>query len=200
MPKGFSEEERERIKEALLETGEALFSRVGFEKTTVAELAIQVGISKGAFYLFFTSKEDLLMSLIARFEERTRAGIEETFQSAPTARDGLRAVVMEQLEQAKSNPLIGQLMTGDLLRRIWHRSSDAARKRSIGSDEEFLRELIGKSGNLKVSPEVASGMLRALALVTVHRDTVGEQIYDEVEGALVEAVVDHIMGGGDGTN
>lgn len=200
MPKGFSAEERERIREALLEAGEALFSRVGFEKTTVAELATEAHISKGAFYLFFASKEDLLMALIGRFEERSRAGMEQTFRNAPTTRDGLRAVVIGQLGQAKSNPLIRRLLTGDLLRRVWHRSSESSRKQSIRSDEEFLGDLIGRSADLQVSTEVASGMLRALALLTIHRDTVGDQVYDDVEAALVDAVVNHIIGGGDEAN
>ncbi|MFP4113610.1 MAG: TetR/AcrR family transcriptional regulator [Spirochaetota bacterium] len=200
MPRGFTEDERVRINEALLEAGERLFSRYGFAKTTVGELAAAVGISKGAFYLFYASKEDLLMALIDRFERETRAGIEATFRSAPTVRDGLRSVVLDQLERAKRNPLIRRLMTGDLARNIWQGSSEAARERSVRNDVDFVRELFGDSGALAVSPEVASGMLRAVALLAVHRDEIGEDVSDVVERELVDAVVNHICGGSDGTD
>ena len=68
MPRAFSEQERATIRAALLEQGRALFGQVGLRKTNVEELARAVGISKGAFYLFFESKEELYFELLEAFE------------------------------------------------------------------------------------------------------------------------------------
>ncbi|MBN2550474.1 MAG: helix-turn-helix transcriptional regulator, partial [Anaerolineales bacterium] len=57
MPKGFSDQEKEIIRARLLEQGQRLFSAHGLKKTNIDELAAAAGISKGAFYLFFASKE-----------------------------------------------------------------------------------------------------------------------------------------------
>lgn len=56
MPKAFSEEEKEWIRERLLQEGEKQFSAYGLRKTNIEELADAAGISKGAFYIFFSPK------------------------------------------------------------------------------------------------------------------------------------------------
>lgn len=50
----------------LLDAATALFVRFGFDKTSVAEVAAAAGVSKGAVYLHFESKEALLEALIVR--------------------------------------------------------------------------------------------------------------------------------------
>ncbi len=50
----------------LLDAAAQLLPRLGFDKTTIADLAQAAGISKGAFYLSFASKEALLDALLVR--------------------------------------------------------------------------------------------------------------------------------------
>ena len=49
-------------KEKIIKTGIHLIAKKGFSSTTIQEIAGECGISKGAFYLHFKSKEDLLLS------------------------------------------------------------------------------------------------------------------------------------------
>ncbi|MGZ9794117.1 TetR/AcrR family transcriptional regulator [Bacillus atrophaeus] len=49
-------------KEKIIKTGIHLFAKKGFSSTTIQEIASECGISKGAFYLHFKSKEALLLS------------------------------------------------------------------------------------------------------------------------------------------
>ena len=48
----------------ILRAASELFVQYGFDKTTVSEIAKEAGISKGAIYLHFQSKEHLLENLI----------------------------------------------------------------------------------------------------------------------------------------
>jgi TetR/AcrR family acrAB operon transcriptional repressor len=50
----------------ILDAAGTLFVHYGYDKTTVSDMARQAGISKGAIYLHFDSKEALLEALIAR--------------------------------------------------------------------------------------------------------------------------------------
>ena len=68
MPKAFSEREKETIRVQMLEKGRKLFEKQGIKKTSVEELAQAAGISKGAFYLFYESKEELLMEILEGLE------------------------------------------------------------------------------------------------------------------------------------
>lgn len=53
-----------------------LFYEQGFENTTVEEIIIESKTSKGSFYHYFQSKEDLLGSLADLFDEKYTALIE----------------------------------------------------------------------------------------------------------------------------
>src|SRR5918993_643173 len=75
MPKAFSEREKEIIRAQLHEKGRLLFERQGLKKTSVDELAQAAGISKGAFYLFYESKEELFMEILEELEADFRMRI-----------------------------------------------------------------------------------------------------------------------------
>ncbi|MFZ0548426.1 MAG: TetR/AcrR family transcriptional regulator [Candidatus Promineifilaceae bacterium] len=76
MTKSDNEEREQRI----LDSAAELFIHYGFDKTTVSDIARAAGISKGAIYLHFESKESLLEALVVRelqiYAERWLALIE----------------------------------------------------------------------------------------------------------------------------
>ena len=51
-------------KKQILEAAMALFNEKGFEKTSVQDILDKMGISKGALYHYFLSKEDILREII----------------------------------------------------------------------------------------------------------------------------------------
>ncbi|MGC4116532.1 MAG: helix-turn-helix domain-containing protein [Myxococcales bacterium] len=53
--------------EEMLEAARAEFARTGLDRTRVEDIAKRAGVSKGAFYLHFASKEDALREILQRF-------------------------------------------------------------------------------------------------------------------------------------
>jgi AcrR family transcriptional regulator len=58
---GFSLTDKEK---AIIDSGMKLFARKGYSSTSIQEIATESGISKGAFYLHFKSKDDLLLAIL----------------------------------------------------------------------------------------------------------------------------------------
>ncbi|QCR34249.1 TetR/AcrR family transcriptional regulator [Lysinibacillus sp. SGAir0095] len=54
-------------KQLIMEKSLELFAENGFEATSVQQITERCGISKGAFYLYFKSKDELIYSLIDQF-------------------------------------------------------------------------------------------------------------------------------------
>ncbi len=52
------------LKLKILETAHLLFSEEGYDKTSVNDIINKLGISKGAFYHYFNSKDDVLDAII----------------------------------------------------------------------------------------------------------------------------------------
>lgn len=57
-------------KQLIMESALELFAKQGFEATSVQQITVHSGISKGAFYLSFKSKDELIMALIDQFMEQ----------------------------------------------------------------------------------------------------------------------------------
>ncbi|MCY1197555.1 HTH-type transcriptional regulator BetI [compost metagenome] len=53
----------------LMAAAEALFIQKGVEATTVNEIVERAGVAKGTFYHYFTSKNDMLAALRAKFSQ-----------------------------------------------------------------------------------------------------------------------------------
>lgn len=63
------------VRAAIVDTANALFTEVGWEGATVNAVVDRLTVSKGAFYHYFNSKEDLLDAVI---EMRTAKALEST--------------------------------------------------------------------------------------------------------------------------
>ncbi len=74
MPKvAYSEEEREKIRSALVAAALALMARQGIRRTTVEQIYKEVGISRTFFYTFFPTKEDLIVEALYLQQPRVLA-------------------------------------------------------------------------------------------------------------------------------
>lgn len=54
----------------IIETAMKLFSQKGYHSTSIQEIAENSGIAKGSIYNYFSSKEDLFMSIFKHYHER----------------------------------------------------------------------------------------------------------------------------------
>jgi TetR/AcrR family transcriptional regulator, repressor for uid operon len=77
-----------RRREHILDAAERCFTRSGFHRTTMQDICKEAGVSAGALYLYFDSKE----SLIAGIAERNRSEFQERFAALAGASDFLAAL------------------------------------------------------------------------------------------------------------
>lgn len=80
------EETRARI----LSAAEECFAQHGYEAAGVAEICERAGVSKGAFYHHFASKQDLFMALLGNWLDGLDAGLRAVRSQTATVPDALR--------------------------------------------------------------------------------------------------------------
>lgn len=81
-----AEETRARI----LSAAEECFAQHGYEAAGVAEICERAGVSKGAFYHHFASKQDLFMALLGNWLDGLDAGLRAVRSQTATVPDALR--------------------------------------------------------------------------------------------------------------
>ncbi|WP_047986009.1 TetR/AcrR family transcriptional regulator [Ornithinibacillus californiensis] len=73
-------------KQLIMEKALELFAKQGFEATSVQQITDYCGISKGAFYLSFKSKDELILAIIDHFMEQISIDIDYTVRNVTTDR------------------------------------------------------------------------------------------------------------------
>jgi AcrR family transcriptional regulator len=72
-------------KEKIMKAAQDLFSRSGFESASVSEICQLAGVSKGAFYHHFPSKQSVFMELLAEWLRGLDKSLEDLRSSQPVA-------------------------------------------------------------------------------------------------------------------
>lgn len=80
----FTDLEKGNIKEKLLVNCEESWCKLGYKKTSIDDLCAKAGISKGAFYLFYPSKEALFFDVITNIQARLVSLTRITLGKVPT--------------------------------------------------------------------------------------------------------------------
>ena len=84
----------EHTRAALRDAANRLFLKQGVDKTTVDAICAAAGVSKGAFYLYFHRKEDLLLEYGLRRLRRIREMLPDLI-AYPTFHDALNKILDE---------------------------------------------------------------------------------------------------------
>lgn len=87
MPKLSAEKQAER-RERLLDAAETCFTRAGFHGASIQSICKEAGVSAGALYVYFQSKEELIRGLSAR----DRGEVLDAFAKAGTGQNFLKAL------------------------------------------------------------------------------------------------------------
>jgi len=199
MPKGFTERERGLIRERLLGQGYKQFSAYGLKKTTVEELAAAAGISKGAFYLFYESKEALFMDVVEetaekRFRQEILAAVD---LPGPTPRSRLLAILQKALSIFRSIPML-QFSTGSDFDLLFRRIPAERLEQHLAGDRLFFDELITRCQTagipIRARSEEISGLLYALVLGVVHENDWGAHSFGGATDVLLELVAAFCLG------
>jgi AcrR family transcriptional regulator len=85
-------ESREATRAKLIEAAEKIFTRFGFEASSVKRIADAAGFSRGAFYSNFRDKDQLFIAVLNRRRLAISKALGEIFREEPLAGKRLRAV------------------------------------------------------------------------------------------------------------
>lgn len=199
MPKAFSEHEKDAIRAQLRQGGKKLFEKQGIKKTSVDELAQAARISKGAFYLFYESKEELFMDILEGLEGDFRKRIFD-FSISPkkNARPILAKLFKDALLTWDEYPLLKNFNMTDyeyLARKLPARRIRAHANRDDDFLNEFVQRIKREGITIKASPRVISNLMKSLFFVGLHRDDLGTEAYRESMEILADLVAGYITEG-----
>ncbi|WP_254532759.1 TetR/AcrR family transcriptional regulator [Natrinema gelatinilyticum] len=193
--RGFSDEERDRIREELIQTGREMFLQYGPEKTNVAEITEPVGIAKSTFYRFFDTKSELYLAVFLRERDEFLDQVRTDLAEVDDAETGIVRLLDAYLSWIEGSPLLQQMIDQWEHEPAFGSVSDETlyrhQQEAIAELIPFIEEWKANGEMRDIDQEVFFGLMGAVGLMTLHHEEFEdyrEGMYDTVRGLMIEAL------------
>ncbi len=159
-------------KECILKAAVRAFSRMGFRKTSIDEVAQAAGVGKGTIYLAVSSKDELFLSAVEREVRGFLARGRALLPSFDDATELLAALVQAELREALERPLVRGLLVGQTLATVPQAEREVDRLSALCRDNllsalERLRDAAVLRDDLE--PELGARLLQDLEIAALMR-------------------------------
>lgn len=192
MPKAFSEEEKEQIKNQILETAVELFHDKGTKSINIQELTRRAGIAQGSFYSFWKDKDALVMDVML-YRSRQKLDIaEKEFEAslhdpAGFLSESIYHYSMDLLNKCREQPVYSQSFA------ILSRSNSLSENRVGAIYKEFLSKLAAYwvEHNAVQSVDV-QGLINVITACPVLLSNAGQfdpEYFDEIFKSFLQSTI-----------
>lgn len=192
MPVAFTPEELNSYRQKLQEAALRLVADTPVRKIRVEQLTQAAGISKGAFYKFYPSKELLFYNLLRQLHREIYAPALKilTDSAVQDPADALCSAIIRCYDALEKSPY----------KRFWLEDSTQIMK-AIPEDEKqgqyeteaaLFRSFLTRFGPLAVTEAAAFDAIRALVLTVYHRRCL-EDNYEPILRWMAQGVCSHIF-------
>ena len=187
MARSFTEHDKENIKRSLQEACKQSWTQYGYKKTSVDDLCKQAGISKGAFYLFFESKEALFCDLLCSVQKEIQDAAWKVMEECENKYGVAEALKLIYREYDKNNFLYNSnntdftILMNKLSEEQFKKIEESNnRNQQIFTSQPYLK--------LKVDTNKALSVLYSLIMNIKNKDILP---YNHVE--TFDFMVDHLI-------
>lgn len=196
--KGFSDHEKAFIHKQLIHNGRELFSKLGFKKTSIAELTKAAGIAQGTFYLFFQSKEELYFEIMEAEEEAIRNQLlQDPNLSGKLTKDKLVHFLKKGLTIVENTPLFQQMFTDNIMEQIMRKLPPEKLAEHLAKDRDVFFPLISKwqkeNSIIHIETDVIMSLFRSLIILSFQKQMIGEEHYEHTMSLLIEFIAEGLL-------
>ena len=191
MPKSFTEQEKNNIKEILIESCKSSWVKYGYKKTSIDELCEKAGISKGAFYIFYRSKEQLFCETIKVVQQNLYSLIEEILLEEQNKYGVVKALKAIYAEYDKS-PFLYDTSSVDFTSFI-NKLSTEERQDIFFNSLKGTKQMFNKPFlSLLIEEDKALSVLSSLLNTIEHKDKIiGD--HHEVFNFMLDSLIEKIF-------
>jgi TetR/AcrR family fatty acid metabolism transcriptional regulator len=163
-------------RERIIAAAATLFGEKGYHNTTTAEIAESAGVAAGTIYIYFSSKEELLVAVFEEFLGAHMDRLREGVAREPTPEAKLRCLLRLGLELMEQNPdsariFLSQLrQSTSMIKMVVKRSSRAYKDIIEGVLEEGMRAGFCRQMNVRAAASMFFGAYQSLVLDWVAED------------------------------
>lgn len=179
----------------ILASGRELFYSKGYKQAKVSDIARMAGVSVGAFYSCYTSKEELFLEVYIKESEDIKRSILESIGLDGDPVTAIVKFVAQNIDAVNSNPILREWYNRDLFGKL----KDYFYERcSLGKIDEFIlngRDELNKrwkdEGVIRdgLSDEMIFAMFNSILYIDIHKSEIGVQYFPQILHYITEFIV-----------
>ncbi|MBN2801074.1 MAG: TetR/AcrR family transcriptional regulator [Deltaproteobacteria bacterium] len=105
---------RSNKRDIILEAATRVFAEKGYRAARVSDVAREAGVADGTIYLYFKSKEEMLLSIFETKMEQMLAGIREALAQVPDLDEKIRRFAVFHLDQVRLDREVAEVLQVEL--------------------------------------------------------------------------------------
>lgn len=194
--KEFTQNEKELIRQKLMEHAKQAFSKAGIKKTSIEELTRHAGIAKGSFYIFFKSKEALYFEILMQ-----EIADSIPFSDATAEKPGvsfnqlLKDFLHQAVDSMHTNPIIRLMLIPEeysiVYRRITADSDNNAAADIITPLTALIKKWQCNGVIIESEATLLANVVKCLFLLTTHSEEIGNAIFPDVMDYMINMIADN---------
>ena len=181
--------DRDEVKEAIVNVARHIFSRFGFKKTTMDEIAIASRKGKSSIYYYFASKEEIFQAVVEKEAEILK---QELIKAAKETDSPAQKLKMHVLIRMRTMEKLANFYSAIKDDYLGHLDFIEKIRKKYDQEEIQMMENILADGVKNGIFEIEDTSLAAIAIVTAMK---GMEIplFWGVEGKDLESRLDHLI-------
>lgn len=197
MPKAWNEREKELVRRALQDEGKRLFEKYGLQKTTIDEIVRAARISKGSFYLFYRSKEELYFDILETVEHEFKDKLfGDVFAQGETGRESFRDFLRRLIDLLTTTPIYSRLNSSDyeyLMRKLPEESLQKHMERDHDISARYFQQWMEQGHMRRVDLDALNGVLLSLFYFVMHRDDFVEVNFTAAKELWIDILASYLV-------
>ena len=195
---GLREQKKQQTRGAILKAALHLFTKNGYENTSIDELAQAAGIGKGTVYSYFHSKSEIFLAFCEEQLEFVYKELAEKSNPQAPLIDQLLTLFMGEFQFVSRNKEFGRIM---LRETVFPKELTVERSREI--DDKYIDLLVPmfkkaqKHGELRSDVELilVTGHFYALYIMTISGWYMGRLLTEEDVYMILESLFKQALQG-----
>ena len=182
-------EYKEEAKGRILEAANKVFAEKGYHEATMDDIAKRLGVSKGAIYLYFASKEDLFEAICKTAPQAFKEILYSSFSVDTNPVQSATQFFDKMLKLSESNPglsfeILSEASRNPALKRVLKQNHEEYEKALAGFLEEGRkRRMVGNNLNIRPLANALIALWNGLETLLVSGLSI-----DEAKSAWLEAM------------
>ena len=192
MPKAFTNDEIQILKNEIVQTGSKLFGHFGYEKTSIDQITEACGVAKGTFYRFFKAKDTFFLHCLTCTEkEIDREIFEPLIVSALDSDEMLKEVIGITFNLTDRYPILSAWNCLTNKKRFFRLMNPEQRKQADDTDlkrmERILSKIRREHPRFPWTEDDLKSLFRALFFLQEHMNVICSD-RDKFEGFLTTVI------------